>query len=120
MTPTAHIPARLLPVRSDSAPVAYGAAKPPRLPNELISAIPPAAAAPVRNLGGSAQKMGRALKTPIAAMITGIITAIGWCRYSATGIAKPPTTSGMATCHTCSRVRSACRDHRNIATAAKT
>ena len=77
MAPTAHIPARLLPVRSDSAPVAYGAAKPPRLPSELIKPMPPAAAAPVRNLGGRAQKTGRAAKIPIAVMVTGIITAIG-------------------------------------------
>ncbi len=48
--PTAHIPALSLPVNWFSAPVAYGgAANPPRLPIELISPMPPAAAAPVRN-----------------------------------------------------------------------
>jgi hypothetical protein len=39
IAPTTHMPARLLPVRSARAPVAYGAAKPPRLPSELIRAI---------------------------------------------------------------------------------
>ena len=57
---------------------------------------------------------------PIAATVTRAMTAIGWCRYSATGMARPPANNGHATCQTCSRVRSACRDQRTIATAAKT
>ena len=61
ISPTAHMPARSLPVRSCSAPVAYGAANPPRLPSELIRPIPPAAAAPVRKRVGSAQNTGSAL-----------------------------------------------------------
>ena len=40
MIPTAHIPARPVPVRSFNAPVAYGAANPPRFPTELIKADP--------------------------------------------------------------------------------
>jgi len=78
--PTAHIPAFSDPVRSASAPVAYGATKPPRLPTELISPIPPAAAAPVRKRDGRAQKLGIALNTPIAVIVTGIITKSGLCR----------------------------------------
>ena len=99
-----------------SAPVAYGAAKPPRLPSELISPIAPAAAAPVRNRDGSAQKLGMALNTAAAVITTGIITNTGLPRYSATGMASPPTNIGIATCNTCSRERSAWRDQTYIAT----
>lgn len=58
INPTAHIPARAEPSASSSAPVTYGAANPPRLPTELISPMPPTAAAPVRNLDGSAKSSG--------------------------------------------------------------
>jgi thiamine monophosphate synthase len=37
------------------APTYQGPKKPPRLPSELIQAIAPAAAVPVRNIGGIAQ-----------------------------------------------------------------
>ena len=65
-TPTTHSPSRLLPVASERTPVTYGATNPERLPSELISAIPAAAAAPVRYAVGSAQKDGNAASTPQA------------------------------------------------------
>ena len=58
--PATHSPAFSLPVRSLSPPVMYGAANPLMLPSELISAMPPAAAAPVRNRDGSDQMFGSA------------------------------------------------------------
>ena len=40
------------PVLSTSTPTAYGEANPPRLPSELISAMPDAAAAPAKAAAG--------------------------------------------------------------------
>src|SRR6478752_8044059 len=98
----------------------YGAANPDRLPTELISAIPLAAATPDRNVVGSAQKHGRKAMILMAQMLTATIAATGLPRYSVTGMATPPTISGSATCQTRSLLRSPCRDHRYIATAPRT
>src|SRR6516164_6167038 len=48
---------------------AYGPTKPPRLPIELINAMPPAAAAPVRKLVGRVQKVALAAYSAIALMV---------------------------------------------------
>src|SRR5258708_5282463 len=46
-----------LPVVLSTQPVRYGPKKPPRLPTEFISAIPPAAEAPVSMDAGTVQKI---------------------------------------------------------------
>src|SRR3954454_6195221 len=53
-------PAVKLPVASRAQPIRNGPAKPPRLPIELIAAIPAAAFCPDRKSVGRAQKGGRA------------------------------------------------------------
>jgi hypothetical protein len=50
--------------------MAYGPAKPPRLPIEFIKAMPPAAAEPVRKPVGRVQKVGIDAKFPIVHMMT--------------------------------------------------
>ena len=47
-----------LPVAVFTWPMISGPNRPPRLATELIKAMPPAAAAPVRNSGGSVQNVG--------------------------------------------------------------
>ena len=49
---------------SPYSPRMLGPSSPPRLPTELIRAMPPAAAAPLRNAVGSAQKIGSMLIMP--------------------------------------------------------
>src|SRR5690606_570514 len=71
---TTNMPASLLPVRSRSHPVRYGPAKPLRLPNELITAMPAAAPTPVRNALGSCQNTGTAAFTPAAQSAIAAIT----------------------------------------------
>ena len=56
-----------LPVASWTRPMRYGPTNPPRFPSELINAIAPAAAVPLKNAVGSDQKTGSALKMPAAA-----------------------------------------------------
>ena len=65
------------PVRSRTRPMRYGPTNPPRLPSELISAIAPAAAVPLKNVVGSDQKTGIVLKTPIAATDSAMRPGIG-------------------------------------------
>src|ERR1700730_7087475 len=48
-------PPAKLPVQSFIKPTYHGPKKPPRLPSELIQAMPAAKAAPVRNIGGMAK-----------------------------------------------------------------
>src|SRR3954468_12838707 len=48
-------------------PTYHGPKKPPRLPSELIHAMAPAAAVPVRNIGGIAQNGPLEPQNPIAA-----------------------------------------------------
>ena len=63
---TANNPAVNPPVTSFSYPITYGATKPARLPIELISAIPPAAAVPLGNAAGNVQNNGAIANRPIA------------------------------------------------------
>src|SRR5690242_14934786 len=95
--PTTQSPSLLLPVASERTPVTYGATNPERLPNELTSPIPAAAAAPVRYAVGSAQKPGNAASTPHAQIVTATIASHGSDRYRATGMARPPISAGTAT-----------------------
>lgn len=98
----------------------YGAANPLTLPSELISAMPPAAAAPVRKLLGNAQKVGSAAQTPIAQRVTATIAVSGEFMCSATGMLTPPSSIGAATCQTRSPVRSPWDAHSTISSAPTT
>src|SRR6516165_12668626 len=62
-------PSVVSPVASLIQPMAYGPTKPPRLPIELINAMPPAAAEPVRKPVGRVQNVALAAYTPIAQMV---------------------------------------------------
>jgi hypothetical protein len=66
---------------------------------------------------GSDQNVGSAQHTPTAHTVTATMAASGLDRYSATGMATPPTSVGSATCHTRSPRRSPCRAHTTMATA---
>src|SRR6478752_8955066 len=62
---TKYRPPRKLPVASLIQPIIAGPAKPPRLPIELIVAMPAAAADPDRNVVGMAQSGGFAELMPM-------------------------------------------------------
>jgi hypothetical protein len=59
--------------------MAYGPAKPLRLDTELMRAIPPAAAVPVKNFDGNGQKGPYTLKRPAAATDKNITASTGDC-----------------------------------------
>src|SRR6476659_4187905 len=79
------------PVLSTNTPTAYGEANPPRLPSELISAMPDAAAAPANAAAGSSQNGEIAAKMPIAPTQIAVkaSTGLDWIR-------KPDATKPMA------------------------
>jgi hypothetical protein len=58
-------------------PVKAGPAKPPRFPIAAISAIPAAAAEPVRNAVGKAQKTGIADSSPTADRVIATVSRTG-------------------------------------------
>ena len=60
-------PAVKLPVISRAKPIRVGPTNPPRLPIELIAAMPAAALRPDRNSVGKVQNGGRAAMTPAMA-----------------------------------------------------
>src|SRR5438093_7053520 len=97
-------------------PMAYGPAKPARLPIELISAIPPAAAAPDRNAAGNVQKTGRQPKIPKPATDNAAIFIVG--SSSAVEMAMPAdaTNSGNARWNRRSSLRSERRPHNTMLT----
>ena len=66
--PSIANPALYVPVQSKKNPTSDGPTKPPRLPMELIRAIPPAAPVPLRNEAVKAQKGPSAPQMPIAVM----------------------------------------------------
>ena len=82
-----------LPVLSSNTPTAYGAANPPRLPSELISAMPDAAAAPANAAAGSSQNGEIAAKIPIAATQIAINARTGlvWIRNPDATIPMAPS-----------------------------
>ena len=115
MIPTAHIPARPVPVRSFNAPVAYGAANPPRFPTELIN--DPAGGGAREELWWQRPEAGDCAEDSDRGNGHRDHHEVGLCRR-ATGIAKPPTSIGIATCQAFSLVRSACLDQKYITTEA--
>ena len=97
-------------------PIMKGAAKPERLPKELMNAMPAAAAAPPRKAVGMPQKTGSVDMMPMVAMVSPTSDqAVLPCM--ATLITKPPapTTAATAECQRCSRWRSALRAVRYMA-----
>jgi hypothetical protein len=106
-----YSPARASPVRSTSAPTAYGATNPPRLPNELIRAIPAAAAAPASAAFGSSQKGEMAEKMPMAhtQMATIAHTGLACRRIAEPSSPTEPSSIENVACPTRSLVRSECR-----------
>src|SRR3954449_3214145 len=63
-------PVDVLPVASFTQPIKYGPPKPARLPIELISAMPPAAAVPDSHAVGSVQNTAKVQKMPMAATVS--------------------------------------------------
>src|SRR5690348_10076537 len=66
-----------LPVASLIQPIAYGPAKPARLPIELITAMPAAAAVPDRTAVGNVQNTGSVPNTPQAPMAKAMTVNVG-------------------------------------------
>ncbi len=79
------------------------------LPAVLIRAIPTAAAAPVRKRDGTDQNTGRAAKIEQAVTVMTATVAVGEPMKRATGMERPPTTAGPATCQVRVPWRVACR-----------
>ena len=106
-----YSPARASPVRSTRAPTAYGATNPPRLPSELIRAMPAAAAAPARAADGSSQKGEIAEKIPMAhtQMATIAHTGLACSRIAEASSPAEPSSIENVACPTRSPVRSECR-----------
>ena len=98
--------------------MAYGPAKPARLPIELIRAMPPAAAAPERKAAGNVQNTGRQPKMPKPATDSAAIFIVG--SSSAVDIAMPAdaTNSGNARWNRRSSLRSERRPHSTMLTSA--
>ncbi len=81
---------------STNTPTAYGEANPPRLPSELISAMPDAAAAPAKAADGSSQNGEIAAKMPIAPtqIAANARTGLAWSRNPEA--TRPTAPSNMA------------------------
>jgi len=72
----------ILPVLSFTAPTRVGPTNPPRLPTELISAISPAAAVPLKNVVERAQKGPIADFNPTKAIISATIAKYGFYNHA--------------------------------------
>ena len=95
------------PVASLIQPMANGPANPPTLPIEFANAIPPAAAVPVRNVGGIVQNIGIAEYSPILDKDNNMIVSTGLELTNALAInADPPNTKQRVKCHWRSFIRS--------------
>src|SRR5437899_1641594 len=83
-----------------SAPTEYGPANPPRFPTELIRAMPPAAAVPLRNDVGSAQNGPNIHQMPKAVRHAATSVHAHECRNTEM-IARPMAAAkaGTAACH---------------------
>src|SRR5689334_17552594 len=99
-------PPEKVPVDFLSRPASQGPTCPPRLATELISAIPPAAAAPVRKVGGMAQKGPCADFTPDHATQSAARTIQGCCSFAARKKKTDAVSIDPTTCQRRSPVRS--------------
>src|SRR5437762_12786813 len=97
-------------------PITYGPANPARLPIELISAIPPAAAAPDRNAAGNVQKTGRQPKIPKPATDNAAIFIVGSSSAVEIAIPADATNSGNARWNRRSSIRSERRPQNTMLT----
>src|SRR6476469_8409038 len=70
-------PRAIVPVRDTIQPITVGLTNPPTAPSVLMTAIPPAAADPVRNAAGMVQKVGMAPNDPAAARASMAMTNAG-------------------------------------------
>src|SRR5262245_61727703 len=89
-----------------------GPAKPPRLPIELMVAIPAAAAGPDRNMVGTLHSGGLHELMPILTSVSAASTAASPVAGAASARPNAANRHGITTCQVRSPVRSECRDHR--------
>src|SRR5437016_5313763 len=83
-----------------SAPTEYGPANPPRFPTELIRAMPPAAAVPLRKDVGSAQNGPSIHQIPNAVRDAAIsVHTHEWKNTDMTVKPMAAAKAGMAACH---------------------
>src|SRR5688572_7355945 len=126
MAPTTVVAAsRLSPALGDakacSAQVlTFGATKPPIAPSELISAIPPAAAAPPRYAVGKLQNTGCTAMKPAAAKHSAISATSGEAALTDTAMPAAETASTTSAINACWPLRSARRGTKYAATNAQT
>jgi hypothetical protein len=93
-----------------SQPTMNGATHPEKLPTELMSAIPPAAALPASSIGGNCQKGAPAARGPSVPIINAANAITG--RFANTPIETRPAAhakQGNAAWYRRSSVRSECR-----------
>src|SRR5260370_34908464 len=76
-TASTNRPVEVLPVASFTQPIKYGPPNPARLPIELISAIPPAAAVPDSHAVGSVQNTAKVQKIPMEATVSTTMVMAG-------------------------------------------
>ena len=105
----------IFPVASETKPMAYGPINPPKLPIELMRAIPTAASNSVRNKEGIAQKGPKILYIPSVAKVIIIMDKIGLVVKAHPIIPIAPTSGGRAVCIFLSPVRSERRPHQTMA-----
>ena len=108
-------PAYKLPVLWPIHPSAYGPTNPPKLPTEVINAIPEAAEIPARNSFGSDQKGPLKLEIPIATNDQSVIESKEELVVPSDIRAMPPTIKGIAAWYRRSSLRSELRETRIIA-----
>src|SRR5690242_10525785 len=95
-----------------------GPTKPPRLPMELMVAMPEAAAGPERNSVGMLHSGGLAALMPILTRVRAATTASVVLDRPASARPAEATRQAITTCHVRSPLRSECQDQRYIATTA--
>src|SRR5438874_9947599 len=86
-----------LSVRLLTIPTRYGPRNPPRLPTELISAMPAAAPVPLRNSDDIAQNGPSVPQIPTAAKESAASSAAGILRYAAAVKPTAPVNAAAAT-----------------------
>lgn len=104
--PRIHRETDILPVLSITTPTSVGPTNPPRFPTELINAIPPAAAVPLKNVVERAQKGAIADFNPINDIIRAAIPIYGFCSQALKPKPSAAENAATATCHRLSPVLS--------------
>src|ERR1700723_2056956 len=104
-----------MPNLSLSQPVRNGPRNPPRLPRELITAMPAAALAPERYELGMAHSGALAALTPMLMTVSAKMKATADCATPAHTKPRLAATQGKITCHLRSTVRSEWRAQATMA-----